>query len=243
MSTDNAFSSFEYAVRVSPRARRINFRVTPEDGLTIVVPRHCRQEAIHLALAEKKTWIEKSLGWAAEQRQLLAARPPLVIPIHIDLPALAEAWRLETNPTASSSARVTETGFRTLRLSGKTFDTAAAAAALRRWLSRRARQSLEPRLRLLAGRHGFTAGDVSIRNQRSCWASCSPSGMVSLNVKLLFLPPALVDYVLLHELCHTVQLNHSRRFWTLVATVDPDFRRHRRDLTGSWDSIPAWLSP
>lgn len=243
MSNDTAHPSFEYSVRVSPRARRINFRVTPEDGLTIVVPRRCREDAIYSALAEKRAWIEKALGWAAEQRRLLAARPPLVIPSHIDLPALAEGWRLETSPTAASSARVIETGFRTLRLSGNTFDTAAAAAALRRWLSRRARQSLEPRLRLLAGRHGFQAGGVSIRNQRSCWASCSPSGAVSLNVKLLFLPPDLVDYVLLHELCHTVQLDHSRRFWSLVGSVDPDFRRHRRELTGSWDSVPGWLSP
>jgi predicted metal-dependent hydrolase len=69
------------------------------------------------------------------------------------------------------------------------------------------------RLRQLAQRYGFSYNKVSIRNQRTRWGSCSAKGNISLNVKMVALPPELLDYVLLHELVHTRVHNHSRKFW------------------------------
>ncbi|MFA5308336.1 MAG: M48 family metallopeptidase [Dehalococcoidales bacterium] len=76
-----------------------------------------------------------------------------------------------------------------------------------------ARQQITARLRLLAQQHGFKFGKVSIRNQRTRWGSCSGKGNISLNIKLIALPPELFDYVILHELVHTRLHNHSRKFW------------------------------
>ena len=233
-------AAYQYNIRISPRARHINLKVTAADGLVVTVPRSCGPAAIQEVLEAKRTWIERSLAWAVEERQRLAAQPPLVIPNHIDLPALGETWTLELKPTAARSARVIEAGYGRLRLSGQVRVTGAATRALKRWLSRRARQRLVPRLEFLARRHGFRTGGASIRNQTSCWGSCSPGGAVSLNQKLLFLPPRLADYVLLHELCHTVHLDHSRRFWQLVARVEPDYLHHKRELAAAWDIVPAW---
>lgn len=71
---------------------------------------------------------------------------------------------------------------------------------------------------------------VSIRNQKSQWGSCSKSGTLSFNYKLLLIPPELADYVIVHELCHVKEMNHSHRFWALIAKAVPDWRERRRAL-------------
>ena len=73
---------------------------------------------------------------------------------------------------------------------------------------------------------------VSIKDQKTCWGSCSRKGNLNFNYKLLFLPEHLQDYVIVHELAHLAELSHSRRFWALVADVLPDWRARRRELRG-----------
>ncbi len=73
-------------------------------------------------------------------------------------------------------------------------------------------------------------GRVSIRNQKTCWGSCSRKGNLSFNYKILFLPPRLQDYVIVHELAHLREFNHSPAFWAVVASVCPDWRALRREL-------------
>ena len=97
-------------------------------------------------------------------------------------------------------------------------------------LRRVARRELEPRLRELAAQHDLRPGRVSIRNQRSRWGSCARDGNIALNFRLVQMPPAIRDYVLLHELMHLRQQNHSRRFWRLVEQVCPGFRDAERWL-------------
>lgn len=73
-------------------------------------------------------------------------------------------------------------------------------------------------------------GRVAIRNQRRCWGSCSSKKNLNFNYKLLFLPPDLRDYVIVHELCHLVHLNHGQNFWMLVSEQVPDYQLHRLEL-------------
>ncbi|PJC55877.1 hypothetical protein CO026_03305 [Candidatus Kaiserbacteria bacterium CG_4_9_14_0_2_um_filter_41_32] len=72
--------------------------------------------------------------------------------------------------------------------------------------------------------YNFSYNRVAIRNQRRCWGSCSSKGNLNFSYKLLFLPADLRDYVILHELCHLRELNHSRRFWDTMAEVMPDYK-------------------
>ena len=83
---------------------------------------------------------------------------------------------------------------------------------------------LPERCTALAAEHGVTIGRITIRNQRSRWGSCSPRGAIALNWRLVQMPPFVSDYVILHELMHTRQGNHSRRFWKEVAAVCPEWR-------------------
>ena len=80
------------------------------------------------------------------------------------------------------------------------------------------------------GYYGFSYNKVSVRNQKTCWGSCSNTGNISLNYKILYLPRRLRDYVVVHELCHLEEFNHSEQFWALVARVFPDYVRLRKNL-------------
>ena len=97
-------------------------------------------------------------------------------------------------------------------------------------LRRRASRELPEHLLRLAAHHGVAVSRVSVRNQRSRWGSCSPSGHICLNWRLILMPDAVRDYVLIHELMHLRRLDHSRQFWRLVAHACPGYERSRRWL-------------
>ncbi len=76
----------------------------------------------------------------------------------------------------------------------------------------------------------YTIGSVSIRNQKSRWGSCSTQGNVNFNYKIVFLPEALADYIIVHELCHLEEMNHGSRFWALVSQNIPEYKEMRRKM-------------
>ena len=78
--------------------------------------------------------------------------------------------------------------------------------------------------------YNFTYNRVAIRDQRSRWGSCSQKGNLNFNYKILFLPPPLQDYIIVHELCHLKEFNHSRRFWALVEQTIPNRQELRQEL-------------
>jgi hypothetical protein len=94
----------------------------------------------------------------------------------------------------------------------------------------RAKRNLPVRLLALAREEGLTVRKVSVRNQKSRWGSCSPNGHICLNWRLVLLPDAVRDYVLVHELMHLRRMDHSPAFWKLVARACPDYQAHRAFL-------------
>jgi predicted metal-dependent hydrolase len=97
-------------------------------------------------------------------------------------------------------------------------------------LRERARAELPPRLMEIAAEHGLSVTGVSIRNQRTRWGSCGRDGSISLNWRLVLMPPAVRDYVLIHELMHLKRLDHSPAYWKLVAAACPGYREARQWL-------------
>ncbi|MDD5515732.1 MAG: DUF45 domain-containing protein [Synergistales bacterium] len=99
---------------------------------------------------------------------------------------------------------------------------------------------LLPRAQVLSQKTGLRPVSFTFRNQKRIWGSCNSRGNISLNQKLLFFEPPLVDYVILHELCHLEHRDHSSSFWTFLSSFDPHFMDHRREIrTAQW-TIPAW---
>lgn len=93
-----------------------------------------------------------------------------------------------------------------------------------------ARALVVARIAVLNQTYGFRVGRIAIRNQKTCWGSCSSLGNLNFNYRILFLPPHLQEYVIVHELCHLAEFNHGKNFWTLVARVVPEYRAHKREL-------------
>ena len=103
-------------------------------------------------------------------------------------------------------------------------------ASVKKTLEKEARAYLPRRLQYLADTYNMSFASIRYGNQKGRWGSCSSGGTISLNVALMNLPHELIDYVLIHELCHTKQMNHSSDFWGLVESILPEYREHRTKL-------------
>jgi predicted metal-dependent hydrolase len=124
---------------------------------------------------------------------------------------------------------------------GNVEPAAACQAVLRKWLAHRAHRELTPWLRQLGYDLNLPCRRISVRGQKTRWASCSDEKDISLNYKLLFLPKPLVHYVLVHELCHTVHMNHSAAFWGLVGEKLPSYKQWDAELKTGWRYVPRWV--
>jgi predicted metal-dependent hydrolase len=93
-----------------------------------------------------------------------------------------------------------------------------------------AREYIVEKVRYWNTYYGFPINRIAIRNQKTCWGSCSEHNNLNFNYKLLFLPEHLADYVIVHEICHLGELNHSPAFWELVGRTQPEYKMHRKEL-------------
>jgi len=125
---------------------------------------------------------------------------------------------------------------------GRATGTAGMDAVVEKWYRARAKEFIVHGVDRLNDEMRLSFSRLSIRGQRTRWASCSRRGTLSFNWKLMIAPPAVIDYVIVHELAHLAEMNHGKAFWALVARHCPDWREHRqwlREHEGCLDSLPA----
>lgn len=230
----------DYRLRVSERARRLWLKVTGRGELEVVVPRGYDVARIPAIVLREQAWILAARARVEERRQAAPVSAEWRVPDRIELPAMGAAWRVTVRPTAQPGVRVRGLGSERLELTGRVADLSACRVAFDRWLVRQARVHLLPRLTAVSRELALPYAAASVRLQRTRWGSCSGRGAVSLNARLLLLPPYLVDYVLIHELCHTRVRNHSPRFWALVTRHCPDHARLRAELRVAGRNLPDW---
>jgi len=228
-------SEQNWRVRVSDRARRMTIRVFAGGRVEIVVPRWARAAAIQSFVSEHREWTERKV---AE----LSSRMPAasVLPDRIELAATQESIAVRYCG-GSGRPRLKVVDAVTLEIRGETSNAALVRRCLQRWLLERARKALQPWLEQIASQTGLAFDSLQVRRQRTRWGSCSVRRTISLNCCLLFQRPEVVSYLLIHELSHTRHMNHSHRFWRLVATHSPEFRRLDRELVQGWQNVPLWV--
>ena len=199
-------------ITINPRARRITLRA--RDGfICITMPPYTPRKVIDDALAQHGS-------------RLLAE-------CRTQQPDIIDGDYKFVSDNFCFSLEASATGKPFLRFDGKSATlhyptgTDLTSPTTQEWL-RRVRVTalrrvaagyLPQRLKELATRHGFTYSRVTLRDSHSRWGSCSNRGSISLSIYLQLLPPHLSDYVLLHELCHTVEMNHGERFWVLMDSI------------------------
>jgi predicted metal-dependent hydrolase len=204
-----------YQVRRSDRARRVRVTVDLARGVEVVLPRRAPEREAAAAIREFRPWIERRLVELQGARAAVAARGDTVPYLGQTLSLFGERGR----------SRVTRRGDVLLVPIDE-----ARTPALERWYRRAARSEIEPRLQRACALAGTSYSALTIRGQRTRWASCSRSGSMSFNWRLLLAPEAVLDYVVWHEVCHLEVMDHSPRFWRLVAARSPGYREHVRWL-------------
>jgi predicted metal-dependent hydrolase len=204
-----------YQVRRSERARRVRVTIDAGRGVEVVLPRRVPEREAAAAVRELRPWIERRMREMEHARAAVAARGQSV-------PYLG---RLLTTRSEPGRTRVHRRGDELLTPIGN-----ERQPALERWYRRAAREEIAPQLDLACLRTGTAYSTLTIRGQRTRWASCSRSGAMSFNWRLLLAPEPVLDYVVWHEVCHLEIMDHSPRFWALLDRHCPGYREQRRWL-------------
>ncbi len=206
-----------YTIRRSPRARRVRVNVHTHAerravAVEVVLPARAHERAAAAAVQELRPWIERRLAQAHAALARVAERGGTV-------PYLGETLQLIPEP---GRTRVHRRGGRLLVPAD-----GDPRPALERFYRRAARREIAPRLDRATALAGTPYSGLSIRAQRSRWASCSARGAMSFNWRLLLAPEDVLEYVIWHEVCHLQVLDHSPRFWALVQRHWPRWRDDR----------------
>ena len=207
------------------KARRYIMRVRPDGSLRVTIPRGGTKTEAIAFLGRHLSWIHKERARLSREQtpvRWTAGTPVLLDGVAHHIVVLDEPG----GPLVSYAGR---------SVRPKTLDD--VRPAIEADLKLLARERLVPRLTALARQHGLAFTRVSIRGQRSRWGSCSRSGAIALNFRLVQMPPEVCDYVLIHELMHLKQQNHGPRFWALVEAACPGYREAERWLRRSGRSL------
>ena len=219
---DAESSQIEYRVRRSERARRARIQVDA-DGVEVVVPARMAIRDVEPFVEEKRRWIERTLRRIREAEE---AHPPARLEDGGEVPYLGERLRLSVKVEPRRRRPHVARRDRVLQVRVGSADD--LGEALERWYRREAKREIAPRLDAATARAGRSYTTLSIRSQKTRWASCSSSGAMSFNWRLLLAPAEILDYVIEHEVAHLQIHDHSRRAsGPCSANRCPDYERTR----------------
>jgi predicted metal-dependent hydrolase len=228
----------QFTLKRHPRARHVKLKASANHGLEIVVPTRFSIKHLPDILETNKSWIIKKLLEFKFVAPLVGAD---VLPDSISLCGGSGVWKVSYINGSHKRLRLVVRPHSELVLFGDIENKTACKKLLIEWIKEQAAQLLINRLQSLSMKTGLSYNRIVIRGQKSRWGSCTSSKNISLNYKLIFLPENLFDHIIIHELCHTVHMNHSARFWRLVAKFDAKWKEHCREIRTTTQWMPAWI--
>lgn len=224
-----------YSLIKHPRAKHVRLRTSLKNGLEITVPPYFNPKNIREILEKHKGWIEKEIQKLIDTRENFNR-----LPDEIPLRALEKTWKVHYI-LSHHKVQILERPQHEVVLHGKIGNSLTCKKILLDWIKDHAKDFLFFQLNKISKEINLPYSTVHLRNQRTRWGSCSEQKSINLNYKLIFLPKHLVNYLMIHELCHTIHLNHKIRFWSLVKSFDPNFKQNRVELSRANNLVPGWV--
>ncbi|MBA3032155.1 MAG: M48 family metallopeptidase [Gammaproteobacteria bacterium] len=211
--------------------RRLTMRID-ERGLAVGAPRNLPLGTIEAFIQSHGDWVLKKLD------EFASHTTPRHLPIHegARLPLLGEEVRVRV--TAGNNRGLWKTDGQEEELWLAARPAANLALLARRALQRRALEHFQPRLAASVAQIDRPLPPLALSSARTRWGSCSARTGIRLNWRLIHLPPKLIDYVISHEVAHLLEMNHSQRFWNVVARLHPDWRDTRNELKRLGAALP-----
>lgn len=223
-----------YRVRESGRARRKRIEVTPA-GVEVIVPTGTSESAVDAFVDSRRRWLHDKTEELASEVAALEARTPEGVHSGAKVLFRGRYLKLRVEPADVEDPELSyRTGFWVKVPRGMSAEVrdAAVAEALGRWMDERLSEDAWEVIRRRGMPHGLQPRGVRIKNQATLWGSCGRDGVLRLDRKLVRLPKALMEYVVVHELCHLERRDHSPAFWAHVKRVMPDYEWRREWLEG-----------
>ena len=208
-----------YILIYSNKAKYLRLQIKNKGKLEVVLPRGYQVTDAEKFLRQKSVWIKKHLVASARtEGNFYLLGHEIKVTQNYDL--FVKRHKIS----------IKDHHLKIISPSGAIEDT---VTIYNTWLRKLAKKSLVARVQIIADNLNFEIGRISIRGQKTRWGSCSKTGNLSFNYNLLKFRKEVVDYVIIHELCHLKQMNHSEKFWKLVAGFSPNYKKLRKELRDS----------
>lgn len=196
------------------KVKRITLKVDYTLKVKVICPKYCSKQEIQLFVAQKQKWIQKQIAYFKNlnYKEIVLQSDEILV--------FGSAYRYVYTPELTGKTQFNH-DIKTIY----TANPLLQKKVLVEWYHKLANLFLTERVQKLAEQHQFTYNKISVRNQKTRWGSCSSNKNISLNWKLIKTPLWVIDYVILHELAHTIHLNHAQDFWNLVAQICPYYKQ------------------
>ncbi len=209
-------SQIPYQIRFSKKAKYLQLRINHSSSLELVIPKRYSLKDGEKFINDKIDWIKKySSKLIQKEEKYFFFGEEIKIQQNYDL--------FVKRPLIKYESKVLQIKIP----NGSNYELNELYLA---FLKRQAKKYLVERVNYLASKFNFKINKISIRGQRTRWGSCSSGGKLSFNFKLMKFRKEVIDYVIIHELCHLREMNHSKKFWKLVESYSPNYKSLRKEL-------------
>ena len=225
MSFEYDTEKIEFAV-VKSRRKSLSIAIQPDGNLLVKAP-------FFVPDGEILKWVKTKTGWIIRQRAIILEQqelnPPKKYVTGEKFWYLGQEYDLEVRISTGRSGMVGIVEDKIVLFS-KSGDGAEVQKILADWYVKQAKAVIPKRVRFWAEQMGESYGNITVKNQKKRWGSCSSARNLNFNRRLIIAPEVVVDYVVVHELCHLRHMNHSKEFWNEVEKILPDYKIHKKWL-------------
>jgi len=210
--------NFNYQLKKSARSRSIKISIDAQGTILVTTPRLCPKLLINQFLKQQESWVLKKQAEVAKLQKNIKQNEIYIFGNKYQIV-------IEVAPQTRPNISINDHQVLIKQLSAGSYQV-----KLERFLKNTATKYLTQKTAILAKKMQITYQKIGIRQQKSRWGSCSSQGNLNFNWRLIHYSPEIINYVIIHELAHRQEANHSKKFWQLVAQYDPDYKKHKNTL-------------